>query len=106
MTFGTLLRRQRIAAGWTLRAFASMIGVSEPYLSLVERDMKPPMPSHLIGIAADCLGVDRGPLLSLAHVARARLSLLPPERRQFVQSIIIQVASMTDEEYAAFVSRL
>lgn len=106
MTFGTLLRSARRAAGYSLSQVSANLGVNKAYLSMVERDLRPPLTDGALTHMAGAFGMDPGPLLASAAISRASLNRLPPERRQFVQSIIIQVASMTDEEYAAFVSRL
>jgi HTH-type transcriptional regulator, competence development regulator len=42
MSFGTLVRQERLAKGLTLRDMAKMIGVSPAYLSKIERGEFPP----------------------------------------------------------------
>lgn len=106
MTFGTLLRSTRRTAGYSLSQVSANLGVNKAYLSMVERDMKPPLTDGALTHMAGAFGVDPAPLLASAAIARASLNRLPPERRQFIRSIILQVEAMTDEEYAAFTSLL
>lgn len=106
MTFGTALRSARRSAGYSLARVSENTGLNKAYLSQVERDMKPPMSDRTILLMAEAFGVDPKALLDSAAIARASLRRLPPERRQFIRSIILQVEAMTDEEYTAFTSLL
>jgi transcriptional regulator with XRE-family HTH domain len=46
MSFGSLVRQERLAKGLTLREMAKMIGVSPTYLSKFERDEFLPPAEH------------------------------------------------------------
>jgi transcriptional regulator with XRE-family HTH domain len=52
MTLGEIIRRQRELAELSLRQLASMIGVSNPYLSQIERGLRAPSEQVLRSIAA------------------------------------------------------
>ena len=41
-TLGELIRRQRELAELPMRQFAAMVGISNPYLSQVERNLREP----------------------------------------------------------------
>lgn len=48
---GELIRRQRELAALPLRQLAAMVGISNPYLSQIERGQRAPSPDVLSGIA-------------------------------------------------------
>jgi len=53
---GQLIRTQRLAAGLTQSEFADMLGVSESYVSLLERDLRrgsPAFMKHLAQVLAE-----------------------------------------------------
>jgi transcriptional regulator with XRE-family HTH domain len=52
MTLGEIIRRQREVAELSLRQLASMVGVSNPYLSQIERGLRAPSEQVLRSIAA------------------------------------------------------
>jgi transcriptional regulator with XRE-family HTH domain len=72
MTLGEIIRRQRELAELSLRQLASMVGVSNPYLSQIERGLRAPSEQVLRSIAAalqtsaDAL-VDQVQHVSAAH---------------------------------------
>lgn len=55
-TFGQLLREKRIAKGFSLRKFASEVGVSPTYLSQVEQDNCDPPTADRVKTMAEKLG--------------------------------------------------
>jgi len=42
MTLGSAIKRLRAAAGWSQKEFASQLGISSSYLSLIEKDRRDP----------------------------------------------------------------
>jgi transcriptional regulator with XRE-family HTH domain len=57
--FGTMLREQRIAKGYSLRKFAELVDVSPTYLSLVETGKAEYPPSaERVRLMAEILGED------------------------------------------------
>jgi len=52
VTLGEIIRRQRELAELSLRQLASMVGVSNPYLSQIERGLRAPSEQVLRSIAA------------------------------------------------------
>mgnify|MGYP003653147028 CR=1 FL=1 len=64
--FGEWLRRERLASGVTLRAFAIQAGISATYLSKIERgEFKPPSEAVIKRICV-LLGADSDEALALA----------------------------------------
>ncbi len=54
-TFGQVLREKRVAAGFSLRKFASEVGVSPTYLSQVEQDNVDPPTADRVKRMAELL---------------------------------------------------
>jgi len=52
MNLGEIIRRQRKLAELSLRQLASMVGISNPYLSQIERGLRAPSEQVLRSIAA------------------------------------------------------
>lgn len=50
-TLGELIRQQRELAAVPMRKFAEMVGISNPYLSQIERDLRAPSEQVLAAIA-------------------------------------------------------
>lgn len=97
MTYGTRLRRARLAAGKTLDDVAVSIGVHLSLLSMVERGLRPSFPGMTTRKIAEYLGVDPEPLLDSCRPSR----IAEYERRQrFLDDIADRVAVMSDEDFA------
>jgi len=72
--FGEYLRTLRKDAGKTQAELAEAIGVSNAYVSAIEKGKKPAPPRTLVGALADVLGVDGDILWGIAGKEReARL---------------------------------
>ncbi|HLL69082.1 MAG TPA: helix-turn-helix transcriptional regulator [Micromonosporaceae bacterium] len=56
---GGTVRALRIALGWNLSTFAAAVGVSEGFMSRIERDLRQPAPEVRLRIART-LGVPLG----------------------------------------------
>ncbi|MEV0895391.1 helix-turn-helix transcriptional regulator [Actinoplanes sp. NPDC049802] len=52
MTLGEIIRRQREVAELSMRQLATMVGISNPYLSQIERGLRAPSDRVLQAIAA------------------------------------------------------
>ncbi|WIM92961.1 helix-turn-helix transcriptional regulator [Actinoplanes oblitus] len=67
VTLGEIIRRQRELAELSMRQLASMVGISNPYLSQIERGLRAPSERVLHAIAgslrttADALMAEAGP---------------------------------------------
>lgn len=68
---GSYIREQRLAARLTVRGLADRAGISNPYLSQVERGLRKPSAAILSQIA-DGLSMSAESLLTLAGVIPAR----------------------------------
>ena len=64
--FGKLLRRCRVEAGYSLRGFASELGLSPGHLSRVETGHESPPPASRIVQIARLLDIDQDELLASA----------------------------------------
>ena len=96
-TLGSHLRVLRRQAGLTLRALEAGTGLSNAYLSQLERDhIKEPSPRVLWAIA-ECYGADYldlmrragHPMPSASHVIFAGAERLSPDERDEVQEFIV-----------------
>ena len=65
-TFGELLRAKRLAKGYSLRKFASLIDVSPTYLSQVEQGHIDPPTAERVGRIAELLGENADVLIAMA----------------------------------------
>lgn len=75
VTFGSLLRERRTAAGLTLGALAKILGISVPYLSDVELDRRNPFDRERMRTLAAALGIDILELEKAAAVSRGAFEL-------------------------------
>lgn len=101
MTYGTRLRRARLAAGKTLDDVAACAGVHPSLLSMVERGLRRNFPGPATRKIAEYLGVDPEPLLDSCRPSRTA----EYERRQrFLDDIADRVAVMSDRDFADLVS--
>lgn len=62
-TLGELIRRQREMAELPMRQLASMVGISNPYLSQIERNLRAPS-ERVLNAIADQLQVSADALIS------------------------------------------
>ena len=104
---GEIIRRQRELNRLTLRQFAAMAGISNPYLSQIERGLKQPSDAVVEAIArslktsADVLYEEAGLTNAEADDARARMqavlesdpSLSPHQRRVLLDVYDAMVAA-------------
>jgi len=65
-TFGQLLREKRISKGFSLRKFATLVGISPTYLSQVEQDNVDPPTADRVKKMAELLGENVDEWTSLA----------------------------------------
>ena len=99
-TFGQVLREKRVAAGFSLRKFASEVGVSPTYLSQVEQDNVDPPTADRVKRMAELLNesIDEWTALSgrltedLPEITRgaprAVPDPLPAVRRRTVEQLL------------------
>jgi HTH-type transcriptional regulator, competence development regulator len=66
MSFGTLIRQERLARGFPLRQMAKTIGISPTYLSKIEREQFPPPAEDKVKDIAALFGWDPDELLAQA----------------------------------------
>lgn len=78
MSFGALLRSERVRAGKSLRALAAHLGMSPGHVSIVERGQDLPFSDESIRCAAAFIGTDASALLAAAIETRgfAKLALV------------------------------
>ena len=67
--FGTILRRERLARGWTIRKLAQRAGMNAQYLGVVEAGRNVPSLSLILEVC-EVLGADAGAMVR--EVAEAR----------------------------------
>jgi HTH-type transcriptional regulator, competence development regulator len=65
-SFGKLLRARRLACGFGLREFASLVGVSSTYISQVEQENIDPPTAERVSKIAQILGENPDEWISLA----------------------------------------
>ena len=75
---GEELRKAREAAGMTQEGLAFEAGLSRPYVSILERDLKSPTLHALFRICA-ALGIKASVLVARVERAQARLAEVPHE---------------------------
>ena len=108
---GQFIREQRNAAHLSLRALADKAGVSNPYLSQIERGLHEPSVRVLSSIAnalnvsaetllrqAGALGPDETPATNPTVAAIDRDPLLTPEQRQELLAVYRAFTGTTDAE--------
>ena len=96
-TLGEIIRRQRELASLPMRQLAAMAGISNPYLSQIERGLREPS-EHVLHAIADSLqvsadtlrstddedgtaGVTEGPSSAVLDAIQADTDLTPQQRR-------------------------
>jgi DNA-binding XRE family transcriptional regulator len=67
--FGVILRRERLARGWTIRKLAQRAGMNAQYLGMVEAGRNVPSLSLILEVC-EVLGADAGAMVG--EVAEAR----------------------------------
>jgi HTH-type transcriptional regulator, competence development regulator len=83
LSFGALVRRERVAKEIGLREMAKMIGVSPTYLSKIERDDFDPPAEDKVRKIAEIIGHDPDRLLALAgRVASDLTDIIRQQPRQ------------------------
>lgn len=73
--FGAILRRERLARGWTIRKLAQRAGMNAQYLGVVEAGGNIPSLSTILEVC-EVLGADAGAMIR--EVAEARR--MPPAK--------------------------
>ena len=66
---GEFIRRNRELSEYSMRQFAELVGISNPYLSQIERGLRAPS-EHVVESIADVLKVSSDTLYEQAGVAR------------------------------------
>jgi HTH-type transcriptional regulator, competence development regulator len=88
MSFGTLVRRERLAKGLGLRQMAGMIGVSPTYLSKIERNEFLPPAEDKVKAIAEIIDCDPDELLGLAgRVASDVIEIIKRQPREMATLI-------------------
>ncbi len=104
-TFGTLVRRERVAREIGLREMAKMIGVSPTYLSKVERDeFGPPAEDKVRAIAA-IIDQDADELLGLAGRVSKDLSEIIRKKPRETAALLRTVDGLSSEQVASLVRK-
>jgi len=81
---GEFIRRQRQLHELTLRQLAEMSGISNPYLSQIERGLREPS-EKVVGALADNLQLSADALY--AHAGRARDGSVTPDASPVIEAI-------------------
>ena len=81
-SLGEIIRRQRELSELSMRQFARMVGISNPYLSQIERGLREPS-EQVVEAIADSLQVSADTLLEQAGLAGKE----EPEDRTVVDAI-------------------
>lgn len=87
---GSFIRAQRVAAHVSLRQLAAHAGVSNPYLSQIERGLRKP--------SADVLNQIAKALRVSAEVLYVRAGILEPGERSKVQDAVIADTAITERQ--------
>lgn len=88
---GVYLREQRVAAQLSLRQLADRAGVSNPYLSQIERGLRKPS-AEILGSLADALDLSAEALYVRAGILEA------PPTRGAVEAAILADPALTDRQ--------
>jgi transcriptional regulator with XRE-family HTH domain len=75
-TLGRIIRRQRELAELPLRQLAAMVGISNPYLSQIERGLRAPS-EHVLDAIASSLRTTADALVEQADRSRAEAPATP-----------------------------
>lgn len=86
MTFGLLLKRYRRAAGLTQDQLAARAGYSAVYISMIERNARPPLPAT-IGALAEALALDPSACATLLATIQRPLDQASPPPLEAVRSL-------------------
>lgn len=103
--FGTLLRRLREEAGWSMGQLARALEISTPYLSDVERGNRAPFTSERIALIAHELNLkaeSHADLLTASANSRGYFELemgtIPPAQQQLGAALARGWNSLDDEK--------
>lgn len=98
-SFGQILRKRRLAKGFTLRKFAEKVGVSPTYLSLVETGQAPYEPTvKRIKLMAEILEADVDEWLALAGRVSDELDEINRAEPTTMPSLLRLVRGMSPEQ--------
>jgi transcriptional regulator with XRE-family HTH domain len=97
-TLGEIIRRQRELSRMSMRQFAGVAGISNPYLSQIERGLREPSERVLEGIA-EALKVSVDTLYEQAGIDRSA----EPEAEPAVLAAIREDPKLTGRQKAALV---
>lgn len=102
------LREERLKKNpaFTLRKFASMIGVSPTYLSKIERDEFPPPSEERIILMAKALGFDPDELLALAGKVGSDLTKVILKRPKVTADLLRMINTMKDTEIQKVIRKI
>jgi transcriptional regulator with XRE-family HTH domain len=98
--FGAVVRQAREAKEIGLREMAKMIGVSQTYMSKVERDEFPPPAEDKVRKIAGIIGQDADELLALAGRVASDLTEIIRERPREMADFLRAAKGLTSEEMA------
>lgn len=97
-TFGQVLREKRVAAGFSLRKFASEVGVSPTYLSQVEQDNVDPPTADRVKRMAELLNENVDEWTALAGRLTEDLPEIIRGAPQAVPDLLRAVRGLTVEQ--------
>ena len=97
-TFGQVLREKRVAAGFSLRKFASEVGVSPTYLSQVEQDNVDPPTADRVKRMAELLNENVDEWTALAGRLAEDLPEIIRGAPQAVPDLLRAVRGLTVEQ--------
>ncbi len=97
--FGAVLRKRRLAQGYSLRKFAALVEVSPTYLSLVETGKAEYPPSaERVRDMAKALGEDPDEWIALAGRMPEDLKRIILKKREAMPALLRAVQNLTDDE--------
>ena len=99
--FGRRLRQLRMARGLTLRSFARKIGVSEAYLSLVERGRMAPPSVEISSRMARVLETDADDFLAAAGRVSPDVAAIILQRPAEMSRLIRAARRWSEAQWAA-----
>jgi len=97
-TFGQVLREKRVAAGFSLRKFASEVGVSPTYVSQVEQDNVDPPTADRVKTMAELLKENVDEWTALAGRLTEDLPEIIRSAPQAVPDLLRAVRGLTVEQ--------
>lgn len=108
-SFGTNLKKHRLARNVTLREVGHYIGKSVGYISDIEHDRKRPPDLETVSKMEDFLGVEDGSLLTLAK--KWRQSIIPNLSRSLKQNqkltyVLLRAEQLPENELDNLIEQL